>query len=73
MKMKMSWEIHSIDYQLKENEKYYKLEQQDVIGAMVKREKLDINSIFVFEDWMIPIIEKNIRKFLPLRSSSKIN
>jgi hypothetical protein len=60
MKMKISWEIHSIDYQLKENEKYYKLEQQDVIGAMVKREKLDINSVFIFEEWMMPIIEKNI-------------
>lgn len=59
-KMKISWEIHSIDYQMKENEKYYKVEQQDVIGAIVKREKLDINSVFVFEDWMLPIIEKNI-------------
>ena len=60
MKMKISWEIHAIDYQMKENEKYYKLEQQDVIGAIVKRERLDINSVFVFEDWMIPIIEKNV-------------
>jgi hypothetical protein len=60
MKMKLSWEVHSLDYQLKENEKYYKIEQQDVIGSIIKREKLDINSVFEFEDWMFPIIERNV-------------
>lgn len=60
MKMKLSWEVHSIDYQMKENEKYYKIEQQDVIGSIIKREKLDINSVFEFEEWMIPIIERNV-------------
>ncbi len=60
MKMKLSWEVHSLDYQLKENEKYYKIEQQDVIGSIIKREKLDMNSVFEFEDWMFPIIERNV-------------
>ena len=45
---------------MKENEKWYKNEQNDIIGAMAKREKLDINSVFQFEDWMIPIVEKNV-------------
>ena len=59
-KLLISKELMSIDYQLKENEKFYVEEERNINNTTSKRGENNKFSQFKFEDWMNTIIEVNL-------------
>jgi len=59
-KMELSRELLANDYKMEENEKFVKNEESNIPSNTSKRGYLDKDSMFIFEDWMNPILEYNI-------------
>lgn len=59
-KMDISKELMTIDYQMKENEKFYYEEETKIDQTISNRLNVHMESQFKFEDWMDEIIETSL-------------
>jgi hypothetical protein len=59
-KKELTAELLSMEYQLKENEAKKIKEENEITTSMTRREDVNKNEVFKYEDWMYPLFYNNV-------------